>query len=74
METMDKEKIRETVRERYGSIAKGGERFAGNNPCGIMLRAKRCSKANASHGVMLRARGYHRQSRSLLLRHRRFFR
>ena len=24
METMDKEKIRETVRERYGSIAKGG--------------------------------------------------
>ena len=32
METMDKEKIRETVRERYGSIAKAGDAPAENTP------------------------------------------
>ncbi len=44
MEIMDKEKIRETVRERYGSIAKAGNDTPEIRICRVVMFDKRNQK------------------------------
>ncbi len=48
METMEKEKIRATVRDRYGSIAKAGNDTPETWICRVVLFDKRYSKERSS--------------------------
>ena len=74
METMEKEKIRETVRERYGSIAKAGNDAPESGSAASCCSTSEIKNNALPSGVMLRGFRCRCRARGILLRRGGFFR